>query len=108
MPDPAWSAQHERQYLHLRDSLLERGLPESLAEEIAAKAVHRALAGQAEPAAAHARPIDDGSTDRHGGQRAHPGPNGKTLLQLREEARHRGLPGRSAMNKSQLELALSR
>ena len=40
--------------------------------------------------------------------RSHQGPGGRTLLQLRNEARQRGLKGRSAMNKAQLEAALMR
>ena len=33
---------------------------------------------------------------------------GRTLLQLRNEARQRSLKGRSAMNKAQLEVALAK
>jgi hypothetical protein len=36
------------------------------------------------------------------------GPGGRTLLQLRNAARQRGLKGRSTMNKSPLEVALTR
>jgi hypothetical protein len=30
MPQKAWSAKRERQYVHIKDSLLERGEPEPL------------------------------------------------------------------------------
>lgn len=38
MPCAALSAKRERQYEHIKDSLLERGESESTAEEIAARA----------------------------------------------------------------------
>jgi hypothetical protein len=77
MPQEAWSAKRVRQYAHIKDSLLERGKPEPLAEDIAARVVNKA-------------------------------PVGRTLLQLRDEARQRGVKGRSTMNKVQLEAALTR
>ena len=42
------------------------------------------------------------------GLRSHQGPGGRTLPQLRNEARQRGAMGRSAMNKAQLEADLTR
>jgi len=47
------------------------------------------------------------SSGRRGGLRSHKVSDGRTLLQLRNEARQRGLKGRSTMNKAQLEAALS-
>ena len=41
MPQKAWSAKRERQYVHIKESLLERGKPEPLAEEIAARVVNK-------------------------------------------------------------------
>lgn len=94
MPSAPWSAQRKRQYGHIKDGLLERGTPEPLAESIAARVVKRVVAQR------HA-------AGRRGGQRSHQGPGGRTLLQPRNEARQRGLKGRSAMNKAQLEAALT-
>ena len=37
MPQQAWSAKRERHYVHIKESLLERGKPEPLAEKIAAR-----------------------------------------------------------------------
>jgi hypothetical protein len=37
MPQKVWSAKRERQYEHIKDSLLEGGKSESLAQEIAAR-----------------------------------------------------------------------
>ena len=39
MPQKAWSAKRERQYTHIKDSLLECGKPESVAQETAARVV---------------------------------------------------------------------
>jgi hypothetical protein len=106
MPQKSWSAKRERQYGHIRESLLERGQPESLAEEIAARVVNKERAQHGESVTASASSIDDMSASRRGGLHSHQGPGGRTLLQLRNEARQRGLKGRSSMNKAQLEAAL--
>jgi len=108
MPQPAWNAKRKRQYLHIKDSLLEGGRPEALAEEIAARVVNKERAQHGESVQASASSINDMPASRRGGLHSHEGPGGRTLLQLRNEARQRGLKGRSAMNKSQLEAALAR
>jgi hypothetical protein len=108
MPQKAWSAKRERQYAHIKDSLLEGGKPESVAQEIAARVVNKERAQHGESVSASASSINDMSAGRRGGLRSHQGPGGRTVLQLRNEARQRGLKGRSAMNKAQLEAALAR
>ena len=108
MPQKAWSAKRERQYAHIKESILERGRPEPLAEEIAARVVNKERAQHGESAEASASSLDDISAGRRGGLRSHRGAGGRTLLQLRNEARQRSLKGRSAMNKAQLEAALTR
>ena len=45
MPQKAWTAKRERQYAHIKDSLLEGGKSEPLAEEIAARVVNNAKQG---------------------------------------------------------------
>lgn len=108
MPRNAWSAKRERQYAHVKDSLIDRGKPEPLAEEIAARVVNKERAQHGEAATASASSLNDISASRRGGLRSSRGGGGRTLLQLRNEARQRGLKGRSAMNKTQLEQALLR
>jgi hypothetical protein len=108
MPQKTWSAMRERQYAHIKDSLLESGRPEHLAQEIAARVVNKERAQHGESATASASSINDMSSSRRGGLRSHRGPGGRTVLQLRNEARQCGLKGRSAMNKAQLEAALAR
>lgn len=108
MPQKAWSAKRERQYAHIKESLLESGKPESLAEEIAARVVNKERAQHGESETASASSTNDMSSARRGGLRSHQGPGGRTVLQLRNEARQRGIKGRSTMNKAELEAALAR
>jgi hypothetical protein len=107
MPQKAWSAKRERQYLHIKESLLDRGRPGPLAEEIAARIVNKERAQHGESVEASPSSVNDISASRRGGLRSHKGPGGRTLLQLRNEARQRGLKGRSMMNKAQLTAALT-
>ncbi len=110
MPQKAWSAKRERQYVHIKESLLGQGKPQPLAEEIAARVVNKERAQHGESVQASPSSINDMSSGRRGGLRSHKGPGGpggRTVLQLRDEARQRGLKGRSTMNKAQLETALT-
>ena len=107
MPHKAWSAKRERQYAHIKDSLLERGKSQPVAQEIAARIVNKERAQHGESVTASASSINDISASRRGGLRSHQGAGGRTVLQLRSEARQRGLKGRSSMNKSQLSAALA-
>jgi hypothetical protein len=108
MPQGQWSAKRERQFDHIKQGLLERGDSEDLAEEIAARTVNeeRARAGEAREVSRTS--IDDISSGRRGGLRSHQGPGGRARDQLYEEARRRGIKGRSRMNKAQLERAVDR
>jgi hypothetical protein len=108
MPQPQWSNKREHQYQHIKEGLLERGDSESLAEEIAARTVNKDRARSGEAREASATSTHDISSERRGGLRSHRGPGGRTRDQLYEEARRKGIEGRSKMSKSQLEQALSR
>jgi hypothetical protein len=107
MPNKVWSAKRERQYKHVKDSLMAHGDAEPLAEEIAARVVNKERARHGESVQASASSLNDISSSRRGGLRSHSGAAGRTLMQLRNEARQRGVKGRSTMNKAQLEQALS-
>jgi hypothetical protein len=107
MPTDSWSAKRERQYAHIKESLLKRGKGKQLAEEIAARTVNKERAQHGEAALASASSINDMSSSRRGGLRSHLGAGGRTLAQLHNEARQRGVKGRSKMNKAQLEQALN-
>ena len=52
MPQNSWSAKRERQYGHIKESLIERGKPEWLAEEIADLEVEPAQHDESLPASA--------------------------------------------------------
>ncbi len=106
MPESSWSAKRERQYEHIRDGLEDRGEDADLAEEIAARTVNKARARAGESRRASRTSTQDISSGRRGGLRSHSGAGGRTKAQLYNEARRRNLPGRSRMNKSQLERAL--
>lgn len=108
MPQKAWSKKRERQYEHIKDGLLERGEDEDTAEEIAARTVNkeRARAGESEQASRTS--TEDISSGRRGGLRSHKGAGGRTKAQLYEEARRRGVKGRSTMSKAELEKAVGR
>lgn len=108
MPQRAWSDKRERQYEHIKDGLLERGEDEDTAEEIAARTVNkeRARAGEAEESSRSS--TDDISSGRRGGLRSHTGPGGRTRDQLYNEAKQKGIEGRSKMNKAELARAVGR
>lgn len=106
MPTKTWSAKRERQYTLVKDRLLKSGSPEALAEEIAARVVNKERARHGESKTASASSINDISSGRRGGLHSHQGSGGRTIMQLRNEARQRGIKGRSMMNKAQLEEAL--
>lgn len=108
MPRRAWSAKRERQYEHIKEGLLERGTGEGKAEEIAARTVNKERARHGEARESSRTSIDDISPGRRGGLRSHRGSGGRTYDQLRNEAKERGIRGRSKMNKEQLEQVLSR
>src|SRR5215212_2934138 len=90
MPQKAWSNKRERQYEHIKDSEKER-----------------ARSGEAKESSRLSR--KDMSSGRRGGQRSGTSrPKGRTKEQLYNEARRMNVPGRSKMNKGQLQRAVDR
>src|SRR5579863_3820061 len=102
MPLSSWSEKRERQYEHIKEGLLDRGDSEELAEEIAARTVNKERARAGESKTASRTSTADISSGRRGGLRSHRGRGGRTRDQLYEEARRRGIGGRSAMSKAEL------
>ncbi len=108
MPQPGWSKKRERQYDHIKDGLLDRGEDEETAAEIAARTVNKERARAGEAKQASRTSTDDISSGRRGGLRSHRGAGGRTRDQLYNEARQKGIKGRSKMTKAQLEEAVGR
>ena len=108
MPQRAWTDKRERQYEHIKQGLLDRGEPEDEAEEIAARTVNKERARAGESKTASRTSTEDISSGRRGGLRSHRGPGGRTRAQLYEEAKDKGVKGRSKMSKAQLERAVGR
>ena len=107
MPRNSWSAKRERQYEHIKDSLEDQGKPAKKAKEIAARTVNkeRARAGEAKTSSRLSR--EDISSGRRGGLRSGTRrAKGPTRDQLYEEAKSRGVEGRSKMTKAQLQRAV--
>ena len=108
MPQQAWSKKRERQYEHIKEGVLERGESEATAEELAARTVNKERARAGEARESSRSSTDDISSSRRGGLRSHKGPGGRTREQLYNEAKDKGIAGRSKMNKAELEKAVGR
>lgn len=103
-----WSAKRERQYDHIKEGLEERGEDTGTAKEIAARTVNKERARHGESKTSSKTSTDDISSGRRGGLRSHRGSGGRTRDQLYEEARRKGVKGRSKMNKAELQDAVGR
>lgn len=104
----AWSEKRERQYDHIKEGLEDQGRPEDTAEEIAARTVNKERARSGEAVQASRSSTKDISSSRRGGLRSHEGPGGRTKKQLYNEAKRKGIDGRSKMNKAELKKAVGR
>ena len=108
MPQEAWSAKRERQYEHVKESAKKRGASTKRAKEIAARTVNKERARKGEAKTASRSSVRDISSGRRGGLRSGTSrPKGRTKEQLYNEARRRGIEGRSRMTKAQLQRALA-
>jgi len=108
MPQKAWSDKRERQYDHIKESLLDRGENEDDAEEIAARTVNKERARQGEAKESSDLSREDISSGRRSALRSGKGPGGRTFDQLYEEAKDLDIKGRSKMDKAQLRRAVNR
>jgi hypothetical protein len=108
MPQKTWSNKRERQYDHIKQGLKKRGKSEGVAEEIAARTVNKERARHGESKTASRSSVKDASSGHRGGKRSHTGEGGRTVAQLYNEAKAKGIKGRSRMNKQQLLAAVGR
>jgi hypothetical protein len=107
MPRAEWTDKQERKYEHIVDSEREQGRSTKRAKEIAARTVNKERAQRGQTKTASRSSTNDMSSSRRGGLRSgKPGPRGRTKEQLYNEARQRGIKGRSKMNKAQLQRAV--
>jgi plasmid stabilization system protein ParE len=110
MPQKTWSKKRERQYEHIKESEKKQGTSTKRAKEIAARTVNKERARNGEtkgrPSRTSTRDISSG---RRGGLRSGTSrPKGRTKEQLYNEAKRMNIPGRSQMNKQQLQRAVDR
>jgi hypothetical protein len=110
MPQQAWSKKRERQYEHIKDSEKKQGRSTKRAKEIAARTVNKERARSGETKSRPSRTSTrDISSGRRGGLRSGSArPKGRTKEQLYNEAKRMNIPGRSTMNKQQLQRAVDR
>jgi plasmid stabilization system protein ParE len=109
MPQKAWSDKRERQYEHIKDSAKKQGKSTKRAKQIAAATVNKERARKGESRTPSKSSVNDISSGRRGGLRSGTNrPKGRTKEQLYNEAKRRGIKGRSSMNKAQLERAVAR
>jgi len=108
MPQQAWSKKREKQYQHVKESQRQEGRSEGRAEEIAARTVNKERAKSGESRQKSPSSTRDISASRRGGKRSGHGPGGRTREQLYNEAKRKGVEGRSKMSKAELEKAVGR
>jgi hypothetical protein len=108
MPQARWNDKRERQYSHIKQGLKRRGKSTDVAEEIAARTVNKERARHGESKTASPSSTKDVSSGHRGGKRSHRGEGGRTFEQLYNEAKSKGIKGRSRMNKSELLAAVGR
>lgn len=98
-----------RQYEHIKDSERKQGRSTARAKEIAARTVNKERARSGSSRTASRSSTRDLSSGRRGGLRSGTSrPKGRTKEQLYNEARRMNIPGRSKMNKAQLQRAVDR
>jgi hypothetical protein len=93
---PSWSKKDRRQFEHIKDSSLDRGIPEERAEEIAGRTVNKSRRQQGRTPTR--RTSGTGNPNRQLEDR--------TVQELRNIAKDRDIRGRSAMSKDELVRAL--
>jgi len=103
----SWTNKQEREYQHIVDSECKAGRSARRAKEIAARTVNKERAQKGQSKTASRSSVEDMPSSKRGGQRS--GTNrtkGRTKAQLYNEARQRGIKGRSSMNKAELQRAV--
>ena len=100
-------SKRERQYKHIKKSERESGRSEGRAGEIAARAVNKEKARSGESRSSSRSSTRGRSASSRGGKQSGHGPGGKTREQLYNDAKKKGIEGRSRMNKRELQRAVA-
>ncbi|MET9463891.1 plasmid stabilization protein [Streptomyces sp. NPDC006544] len=102
------SPKRERQYEHIKESGEERGMSEGRAKEMASRTVNKERARSGESKTASRSSTQGKSASQRGGERSRSGGSSseRTKDDLYQEAKQRGIEGRSNMSKQQLKNAL--
>jgi hypothetical protein len=109
VPRKEWTDKQDRKYEHIKDSLQDRGESTKKAKEIASRTINKERAQRGQSQTASRSSVQDMPSSKRGGQRSGTDrPKGRTLEQLYNEARQANIPGRSRMNKEQLQRAVDR
>ncbi|GHD83056.1 plasmid stabilization protein [Streptomyces goshikiensis] len=103
------SPKRERQYEHIKESGEHRGMSESRAKEMASRTVNKERARSGESQTASRSSTQGTSASQRGGEKSRGGSSSeRTKDDLYQEAKKRGVEGRSTMTKQQLKNALDR
>ena len=100
-------SKRDRQYKHIKKSEKEAGRSNERAEEIAARAVNKEKARSGESETSSRSSTKGRSASSRGGKRSGEGPGGRTREQLYNDAKKKGIEGRSKMSKKELEKAVA-
>ncbi|WP_369149622.1 plasmid stabilization protein [Streptomyces sp. R44] len=102
------SPKRERQYEHIKESAEKRGMSEGRAEEMASRTVYKERARSGESKTASRSSTRGKSASQRGGEKSGSGSGSseRTKDDLYQEAKKRGIDGRSKMTKQQLKNAL--
>jgi hypothetical protein len=98
-----WNSKRDRQYEHIEESQEEEGRSRGRAEEIAARTVNKQRARSGEARQQSKTSTEGLSAPQRGGLRSGHGPEGRTKDQLYADAKRQHIPGRSKMNKQELQ-----
>ncbi|MFE5808402.1 plasmid stabilization protein [Streptomyces sp. NPDC056491] len=101
------SPKRERQYEHIKESGEQRGMSEERAKEMASRTVNKERARSGESKTASRSSTQGKSASQRGGEKSRGGSSSeRTKDDLYQEAKKRGIDGRSTMTKQQLKNAL--
>jgi hypothetical protein len=100
-------SKRDRQYKEVKKSEKKQGRSEQRAEEIAARTVNKEKARAGESKTASRSSTSGRSASSRGGKRSGSGPGGRTREQLYNDAKKKGIEGRSKMSKDELQRAVS-